>query len=516
MNQRYETRTRLRAALLAGTLLLHILSAYAAGGASETVVNPPVDAPTDKAPDPVDTLGLPHRVLLDTGLRNHGLVAQFIQGEVLFAVVGEGGRAYPARLATKRGVNAPPAHTFAGLVCFDATGRVRWREDFRHDSVCRSISPFPSFVDVSGQGDWCISCIPTLHKSGQPGEMRLYEPDGSLRWATPVPGTHPWGNGACLVEDLDGDGRREIVFGNCRETTCVDAETGGLRWSYGDGVSTCHGRMALGDLNGDGRAEICFGSEYADDEKARLSSLFILDGAGKVLHRRRNLLGDLGSTPVVLADVNGDGTAEMIVASQNLVWFKPRHPAVIYCVDGNLKDLYPPIETGAPRFVVGDFDHDDHVEAVGIQDYRDGGPLTERAVVCADLTAGTVKWKRPVPRIWLCGDPIAADVDGDGASEIIVTTNYPSGYAHQPELAPWGDLYILKATGEVLLRRTFPDAIMSPIVLDVDGDGLNELLLPCHDGKVYIVETPGRATSDSWPMPQAGMMRKGWMPAGRS
>lgn len=199
----------------------------------------------------------------------------------------------------------------------------------------------------------------------------------------------------------------------------------------------------------------------------------------------------------------------MILAAQNLTWFEPRHPTFVYCVNDRLEDLYPPIPSGTPRFVVGDFDADGHVEAVGIQDYRDGGPLREWAVVCLDLTVGTVKWKREVPRIWLTGDPIAADVDGDGIREIVVTTNYPSGYAHQPGTRPWCDLYVVRPTGEVILRRTFPDAVMSPIAIDVDGDGLIELVLPCYDGQVYVMPTRGPAASESWPLPQANACRTG-------
>lgn len=477
-----------------------------------TPLNPPVNAPPYlDTPPPINLLNLPApEVLLDTGVRNHSMVAQLIDGEVLLVTCGEGGQSTPIKLATGGvGPMPGPQHTWGAVICFDATGKLRWREDFHHETESTHISPFPSFIDVTEEGDWVITCIPDLHNTGKPGEMRAYNPDGTLRWATPAPGDKPWGNGVTNIGDLDGDGRREVIFSNSAVSVCLDAQTGALLWTFDDGVSTCHGRPVLADLDHDGKPEYFLGSEYGDDKDRKLSSLYLLEDKGGVAHRRRGLLGDFGSTPAVAYDVNGDVQDELLLAGQNLTWFEPRHETYLYVVDGTLQDVVPPIATGVPRVTVGDFDGDEHVEAVGIQDYRDGGPLRELAIVCADVTNGGIKWKREVPRIWLCGDPAAGDLDGDGRMEILVSTNYPSGYAHQPEQAPWGDLYAVKPDGNVVYRQTFPNAVYSPIIVDLDGDGRNEVVVACHDGKVYKIDTPGKATSRSWPVVQANQRRTG-------
>ena len=302
---------------------------------------------------------------------------------------------------------------------------------------------------------------------------------------------------------------RGVVYRHCGTTVCVDAGTGVQRWIVTDDVCTCHGRLALGDVDGDGRPEICLGSEYGDDRAKRLSSVFVVNEEGTVSHRRKGLSGDFGSTPVVLADVNDDGIPEILVAGQNLTWFEPRHTAAIHCFDGQLRDVCAPVPTGTPRFTVGDFDGDGRVETVGTQDYRDGGPLQTKAIFCADPKEGRIKWVVDVPRIWLTGDPIAVDVDGDGRPEIVLTTNYPSGYAHQPGTAPSGDLYILRASGKILLRQTFPDAIMAPIAVGMGDSGHVSLVLPCYDGYVYVMRTRGLAGKGVWPCPQGNPQRTG-------
>ena len=48
-------------------------------------------------------------------------------------------------------------------------------------------------------------------------------------------------------------------------------------------------------------------------------------------------------------------------------------------------------------------------------------------------------------------------------------------------------------TGRIVWSKTLPDFIHQPFVSDIDGDGLNEMVLACHDGTVYCYATPGRA-----------------------
>ncbi len=447
-------------------------------------VNPPIDAPFESVvPEQKDEIGVAVRELIDTGMRNFCVVGVQVGKRDYFGLTGEYGKAASVRLATKDGL-VGEHHVSGAALCFDSKGKVLWRDEFADEKLNGSVSVFPAFVDITGKGDWALSFSGGI---GRQQKIYLKAVDGKLIWKTDVVGEKPWGNGSLVVGDFNGDGRIEIVYGMCSAVMCVDAQTGKILWVYDDGISICHGRLAAGDVNGDGKEEIVVGTEYSDDFDRCLSSMIILDGQGRVLERKRNILGDLGSTKIHLADINNDRILEIIAACQNLCWNKPRHPCRIIAFDEKLNEIYPPIAAGVPRWAVGDFDNDEHIDAIGITDYRDGGPLSEFAIVCSDLTAGKVKWKVPVSRCWLAGDPVASDFDGDGEKEILLTTNYGSGYAFQDGTESWSDMYIIKSNGKIILTKTFGDMIYQPLVYDVDGDGRTEIVAGCYDGKVYML-----------------------------
>ncbi len=104
----------------------------------------------------------------------------------------------------------------------------------------------------------------------------------------------------------------ELVFaGFDGHIHCVSAAQEEL-WSTGyttsDHVLT--GGVVVGDLSGDGVPEIVF-TTYSTDMNA--GSLFVLDAAGNVLHQVA--LPGRGSMAVpTLADVDGDGTVEIVVS----------------------------------------------------------------------------------------------------------------------------------------------------------------------------------------------------------
>ena len=472
-------------------------------------LNPPVDAPFDSlAPEEFDEIGLRSSVLLETGMRNFSVVEVAAGGRRVLATTGEYGKAASVKLATKDGV-VGEHHVSSAIVCFDSDGDALFRKDFTLARDNSSISVYPTFIDTTGNGVWAISYI-----AGPRGEHDLWLTtlDGNPIWSVPAPGKNKWGNGSCVHGDIDGDGRVEIVYGCNSAVVCVDALTGRVRWVYDDDVAICHGRLALGDVNGDGEPEICFGTEYSDDQDKHLSSMVVLNRFGEELARKRRIVGDLGSTQTVLADIDGDGCLEILNTSQNLCWNEPRHPAAVFAFDGSLKECLPPIANGAPRFTVADIDGDGRLEAVGLTDYRDGGPLARFAVVCVDLAEGGVKWTMPIPRCWLAGDPVCADIDGDGAPEILLTTNYPSGYAFQPGTRPWSDMLVVKADGSPVFRKTFPDMIYSPIVTDLRGDGSTVIVAPCYDGRIYSIETPAKACETNWPLNSGDMRRTGVYP----
>lgn len=466
--------------------------------------------PSWPMPGPLDRLGCQWGTLIETGVKHQGIVAQTVQGRLLLASVGEDWRGTPSEWGTRNRCS---------LVCFTGQGRLLWRHDFARPGYRVSNGPWPAFVDLTGHGDWAVSVF--VIEDGGPGRragfIRLYDAaTGQPRWEHRIPDhDYPGGNGSCAAADLDGDGRIELVYGLCNLILCLDAQTGREKWRYDDRIKICHGRFALADLYRDGRLQIIAATEYGDrpdDPACDRSSILALDGQGRLLRRLSNIQGDLGSTQIVAIDVDHDGRLEIVHGSENLVYHEPRHMGELFVLEPWVTPKLDTVPTGGARFAVGDVDGDGYPEAVGITNYRDGGPFVRPEVFCVRVLDGRVKWRAPLPRVWLDGDAIMADFDGDGRLEIAVTANYPSGYLHQPGTEPWSDLYILRGDGQILHQHTCPDSAISPIAVDVDQDGRMELIVPCYDGKVYQVRTSGPSAPGDWPLACQNAQRTGVAP----
>jgi hypothetical protein len=104
----------------------------------------------------------------------------------------------------------------------------------------------------------------------------------------------------------------EMIFagfdGRIHAVTADNRELWTITYTTDENVLT--GGVVVGDLSGDGIPEIVFTSYTIDDGKG---ALFILDAGGNILHNIP--LPARGAMPVpTLADVDGDGTVEIVVS----------------------------------------------------------------------------------------------------------------------------------------------------------------------------------------------------------
>ena len=322
-------------------------SAFATGPTSInfTPINPPVNAPPypDDLP-PINHLNFPApEVLVETGVRNHSMVAQLINGEVLLVTSA-------ARAASRPPSSSPPAasapcrgRSTPGAPPSASTPRAR-SAGARTSATKRNRStspPFPPLSTSPATGDWAITCIPDLHNTGRPGEMRAYRPDGTLRWATPrARGTSRGATAArtSATWTATDDGRS---YSRIRPSRCASMRlTGAVLWTFEDSVSTCHGRPVTADLDHDGKMEYFLGSEYGDNMDTEALLPLYSGGRGQCDPTAAGpCWATFGSTPAVACDVNHDGRDELLVAGQNLTWFEPRHETYLYVVDGLLQDV---------------------------------------------------------------------------------------------------------------------------------------------------------------------------------
>jgi len=142
------------------------------------------------------------------------------------------------------------------------------------------------------------------------GIIRVDTNDGALLWASDIPGgCH---GGSPTVDDIENDGRPEVGVAG-RSYYSVFEHDGTLKWSRDvQDESSCATGSSVFDFQGDGAAEIV----YADEE-----TLWILDGAtGQVLMEEPGHASATYLEYPVVADVDGDGETEIVLASNDFAW----------------------------------------------------------------------------------------------------------------------------------------------------------------------------------------------------
>jgi hypothetical protein len=137
------------------------------------------------------------------------------------------------------------------------------------------------------------------------GYYAIYEADGHETLRVPAGTGQP---GPPCVADFDGDGSANIAWASTGDFTMRRLD-GSAVWTQPvsdmSGLAGCSGY----DFNGDGVYELLFADEQ---------SLQVFDGrTGEVRHRTDgHASGTLWEYPTV-ADVDGDGSAELVIASNN-------------------------------------------------------------------------------------------------------------------------------------------------------------------------------------------------------
>jgi len=229
-------------------------------------------------------------------------LAEVIHGRTIIAhdgtVIAQGEGGYGGGIRASFAIDwdgDPELEVVAGNTVYEMDGSITWSDEL---------------VDAApAVGDFNLDGLPDLVRSGA-GQVIVTLNDGTVLWQTPTAGGG--GAGAPTVADFDGDGLPEVGVADLSRYTAYDTD-GTLMWSntVSDYSSSQTGSSVF-DFEGDGAAEIVYADEH---------TLWIFDGAtGEVrMAQEGHASGTLMEYPLV-ADVDGDGSTEIVIASNNYTY----------------------------------------------------------------------------------------------------------------------------------------------------------------------------------------------------
>lgn len=316
-----------------------------------------------------------------------------------------------------------------------------------------------------------------LYGDGQWGEIHVLKAsNGAQLWQIPNP---EHGVSRIAVADMDQDGQVEVAWGAGGTSTGEDfffvrhLLTGAAEFQSVD-LSGPFAAIAIGDVDDDGRPEIVTiswesNSGYAD------GVIQILDANTFALEWRSStaLFGGFAWTgvhDVKIADVDGDGNTEILVATDRL------YNGALYVIDGQTKVVERQViyDSGAPLYKldIADLDGDGSLEIVAGGGSATTGSPGVRAYVIDPLT-GTVEWYATLSTNWPNVRSIqAADLTGDAHKEIIAVIDYlyrVDGVTHGVAISPQNDYTAIE-------------------LADTDGDGKAEIWAGTTTGTLVKVD----------------------------
>ncbi len=308
---------------------------------------------------------------------------------------------------------------------------------------------------------------------------------GEIEWQVPFGFLEMALSARPAIADLNGDGRPELlIIGGERHNAPSSplrlialSHDGHIKWIseelpqwfYMGGVRRSGRQMGaaaitVADLDGDGIPEIIVAP---DDGPA---GFHVWDHEGRTLasvYQPGTSIG--GATRVTLVDLDLDGDLEIVVG--DTAWHHDGTLIWSLGLSSNADSTYP---------IVVNLDDDPYPELVRTRGLS-ASPPDNAGDILAINHDGSILWEasRPGGSITSAFDTApmtAADVNGDGYTDILRT--YPQAV---------GVFEVLDGRdGSTLWSKNVPTLYSGATAIDLDGDGFLEVVLFSGDGKLYV------------------------------
>ena len=340
------------------------------------------------------------------------------------------------------------------------TGRLNEKWDFNSQSV---LLASPIAVDVDGDGNQEVLF------GTKDGKVYVLDGNAQIKWVYDSKENFSDTelmfidtesvnsiNSPPNVADINGDGKKEIVFGSESGNIYALSPDGELLWKKKIGAPI-RGGICIHNVVGNANPEIIFG---ASD-----SSLYVLDSQGKTLWKYQ-AKAEIESSPLAFS-----AHKKHIVFGDN--------SGLIYSLDfkGNLEWT---LKTGGKitaQPAVGNLYGD------GTQYIVIGS--SDNKLYCID-EMGTIKWTFKTEGAILSKVALA-DINKDRMLEILFGSCD-------------NNVYAITCSGELLWSyETDFWVVATPIVTDVDGDGNDEVIVGSYDHNLYILDSRGSYIIDYVP-----------------